>query len=676
MLSYLECRHVRIGTQKNPIRIHFSRHLGVFTMMFRLATAFLACLAATGVGAKKTRLSTSRQLQEQDPTIAELIFSTAGLETLSTAVTLAGLDQALSTETFTALAPTNDGFDDLDPTLLNLLLTPPWELHLVDLLEYHVADTPAFTFTLQNGSEITMLNGEIVRVGRTANPPGGDIYTFSNSEEEGATLITADIFAANGIVHIIDAVLKPSFFYRSVIDLSGQGTFNTITNLALLTGLDGALSDGTFTLFAPTDAAFNRLPAATIGFLTSPLGLDDLTELMLYHAVEAVIPTTLLVDGAGLPTSQGKSISISIAGDTIMVNNDATVIDADILALNGLTHGIDRVLMIPEDTPPSMPVDPIEDPYSFEPPSPNYSIYNLASTDPILSTLTITLDASGIAQALNNPAATFITAFGPINPAWSTLPDGLLDTLLTPPFKQHLYELALYHISDEVITSTDLFPGKIITMQNGETVTYSEDDQGLGFFNEAGIAISNVRASNGAAFLLTGVLEPSFFFRTVIDLEGGFSTLLSLVAVAELEATLRGGAWTLFAPTNAAFDKLDQATLGFLTSAAGKNDLIEILQYHVVSYVLTSDNLTNGAMATTAQGSMVTISIEDSQVKVNDATIINTDILAINGVTHGIDTVLLPAADNPVPTMAPMSAGAALGTSFLGLFVMVLAVAF
>jgi uncharacterized surface protein with fasciclin (FAS1) repeats len=473
-------------------------------------------------------------------------------------------------------------------------------------------------------------------------------------------LITADIFAANGVVHIIDTVLKPSFFYRSVIDLSGQGTFNTITNLALLTGLDGALSDGTFTLFAPTDDAFNLLPAETISFLASPAGSANLTELMLYHAVAAVIPTTLLVDGAGLPTSQGKSISISTAGDTIMVNNDATIVDADILALNGLTHGIDRVLMIPEDTPSPMPI---------------LTVYMLAAADPDLSTLTTALDTSGLAQALNDQAANLL-ALGPTNAAFNGLPEGLLDNLLTPAFMQHLTEIMLYHFSDEVVRTTDLFPGKIITMQNGETVTYSEDDQGLGFFNEAGIAISNVRASNGAAFLLTGVLEPSFFFRTVIDLEGGFSTLLSLVAVAELEATLRGGAWTLFAPTNAAFDKLDQATLGFLTSAAGKNDLIEILQYHVVSYVLTSDNLTNGAMATTAQGSMVTISIEDSQVKVNDATIINTDILAINGVTHGIDTVLLPAADNPVPTMAPMSAGAALGTSFLGLFVMVLAVAF
>jgi hypothetical protein len=116
---------------------------------------------------------------------------------------------------------------------------------------------------------------------------------------------------------------------------------------------------------------------------------------------------------------------------------------------------------------------------------------------------------------------------------------------------------------------------------------------------------------------------------------------------------------------------------------------------------------------------MVTISIEDSQVKVNNATVINTDILAINGVTHGIETVLMPAARTIAPTMTPTmtptmapttanslapimaqtnaktlaptmapanaptsppapdtrSAGAALGTSFLGLFVMVLAVA-
>jgi transforming growth factor-beta-induced protein len=673
------------------------------TMMLRsLATAFLVYQGVTGASTKEDSSSASRQLQVgSDPSILAIIASNTELTTLLAAVTATGLDQDLIDRTLTVLAPTNAGFAALNLALFSgLLLTPAWELHLAEILEYHLSSNPVFTFTLQNGSEITMRNGEIVFV---KTPAGvGNTYTFSNSKNEGATLIQADIFADNGVAHIIDNVLRPSFFYRKVTDLFGA-TYSTIQNLALIAGLEGSLRDGTFTLFAPTNNAFNLLPAATISFLSSPAGNTDLVEILRYHTVEAVFPSIILANGFSLTTVQGKSIAIGVVGGTITANY-ATVIDPDILALNGITHGIDRVLMIPDGTsqpttgqpstgqPTNAPVTPSKE---IDP-----TIYVLAAENPDLSTLTMALETSGLASVLNDPTTT-LTTLGPTNTAFDALPPGLLARLLTPGFSRHLASILQFHVSDEVFRSADLFGGKAIAMLNGETVTYSISNAGVGAFNGRGIITTgDIEARNGVVHVIDQVLVPSFGRRTTLDLGSGFSTWLTLIELAGLTATLSSELWTLFAPTNAAFGKIDQETQAFLTSGAGKEDLIEILTYHAVPKVLTSEKLNNGDVLATTQGGSVTISVVNGQGKVNDANIVILDILALNGVTYGIDTMLMPLTETlaptssaptsstptllptllptlsptliPTPSPSPKSAASASGSSLLKLFVMVL----
>jgi transforming growth factor-beta-induced protein len=649
-------------------------------MMLRLATTLLICLGATVANANEGSSGALRKLQA-DPTILAIIADNAELSTLGAAVTVAGLDQDLmGTDDLTALAPTNAGFAALDLTLFNLLLTPAWKLHLVNILEYHLSNNPAFTFTLRNGSQLNMRNGEIVFVNVAPNPSGvGNIYTLANSQSEGGTLTRNDIFADNGVAHIIDNVLKPSFFYRSVIDLFG-GTYSTLLNLLLISGLESTLIDGTFTLFAPTNDAFDLLPAATKSFLSSPAGNTDLVAILEYHTMAGVFPSTILANGVGLPTVQGKSVSISIDSGGIIMANDATVIDADILALNGITHGIDRVLMIPEDGQPTSA--PVGTNTNTDP-----TIFTIVAETSDLSTLTTALENVGLDAVLDDPTET-LTALGPTNAAFDALPSGLLDTLLTPAFSQHLNKILQYHVTDEVLRSSDLFNGDVITMLNGETVTYSISNAGVATFNQAKLLTADIETSNGVAHVIDQVLLPSFASRTVIDLESNYSTLTTLLELADLEATLRGGSWTLFAPTDAAFAKLDQGTLDRLTSAAGKDDLIKILKYHAIPQVFTSEKLSNGAMVATAEGSRVSISVVDSKVMVDDSIVVFPDILAINGVTHGIDTVLTPpstvtlpptsaptrsAATSLFPTLSPTSGG--LGPSLFGLFVVALTVA-
>ena len=146
---------------------------------------------------------------------------------------------------------------------------------------------------------------------------------------------------------------------------------------------------------------------------------------------------------------------------------------------------------------------------------------------------------------------------------------------------------------------------------------------------------------------------------TIVDVAGGnadFSTLVQAVTAAELGETLSGeGPYTVFAPTNAAFDKLPDGTLETLTSAEGKDDLTNILTYHVVEGRTDAATLTaaiegageEGYTINTVGGGTLTARLGDGNVVLTDAaggtsTVTQTDVDASNGLIHAIDTVLMP----------------------------------
>lgn len=121
-----------------------------------------------------------------------------------------------------------------------------------------------------------------------------------------------------------------------------------------------------------------------------------------------------------------------------------------------------------------------------------------------------------------------------------------------------------------------------------------------------------------------------------------FSTLVKALVAADLVSVLEGqGPFTVFAPTNAAFAKLPAGTLENLLKPENKAKLVDILTYHVVSgKVLAADVKT--MKAKTVNGKDLDIKVNGSNVTVNGAKVVKTDIVGSNGVIHVIDTVLLP----------------------------------
>ncbi|WP_407493639.1 fasciclin domain-containing protein [Pseudooceanicola sp. MF1-13] len=124
---------------------------------------------------------------------------------------------------------------------------------------------------------------------------------------------------------------------------------------------------------------------------------------------------------------------------------------------------------------------------------------------------------------------------------------------------------------------------------------------------------------------------------------GSFSTLLAAAEAAGLVETLKGeGPFTVFAPTDEAFAALPEGTVDTLLMPENKDQLTQILTYHVVAGEVKSTDLSDGMMAATVEGSEIEVSLGDS-VMINDATVVTPDVMASNGVIHVIDSVLMPS---------------------------------
>jgi uncharacterized surface protein with fasciclin (FAS1) repeats len=124
---------------------------------------------------------------------------------------------------------------------------------------------------------------------------------------------------------------------------------------------------------------------------------------------------------------------------------------------------------------------------------------------------------------------------------------------------------------------------------------------------------------------------------------GQFNTLAAALDAADLIGTLKGdGPFTVFAPTDEAFAKLPEGTVESLLLPENRDKLIAILTYHVVAGKVLAKDVVKLSSATTVNGGDVTIAVEDGSVRIDNATVVATDIAASNGVIHIIDSVILP----------------------------------
>jgi uncharacterized surface protein with fasciclin (FAS1) repeats len=143
----------------------------------------------------------------------------------------------------------------------------------------------------------------------------------------------------------VDAAIAADAEMDIVDTAVAAGDFRTLA--AALTAADlveTLKGDGPFTVFAPTDAAFAKLPAGTVEHLLMAENIDQLTAILTYHVVPGSVTADQVVGLSSAATVNGQSIDISTSGSNVMIN-DANVVAADIMASNGVIHVIDTVIL-------------------------------------------------------------------------------------------------------------------------------------------------------------------------------------------------------------------------------------------------------------------------------------------------------------------------------------------
>ncbi|MEF8817530.1 MAG: fasciclin domain-containing protein [Salinibacter sp.] len=279
-----------------------------------------------------------------EPTVAGIVANNDDFSTLNTALDATGLDATLDDRaaTFTAFAPADASFA---PYNVDFLIDNP--MLLEEVLGFHVVQgAAAFADDLSDGDTFTTVQGDDVEI----TIDGGNIFV------EGAQVTTADVEAANGVVHVVDDVLLTN---RDAVERATvTSDFSILADLVDTANLADALSgpgpdgeDG-ITVFAPTNQAFlEALDANDNGEIDDSEIPSNAADILKYHVLDDVffaadVPTT----ETALPTLEGSDATVVRSGSDVAINpnsENASVIAPDVEASNGVIHGIDTVLQIP-----------------------------------------------------------------------------------------------------------------------------------------------------------------------------------------------------------------------------------------------------------------------------------------------------------------------------------------
>ncbi len=267
--------------------------------------------------------------------IVDTAVSAGSFKTLAAALAAADLVDALKADgPYTVFAPTDAAFAKLPPGTVEMLLKPENKDKLVAILTYHVVKGNVPSTQAVKLSGAPSLQGQRIDIAST----GGKVMI------DQATVTQADIICSNGVIHVIDAVIMPSS--KNVAEVATEaGSFGTLLAAAKAAGLVEALTGkGPLTVFAPTDAAFAKLPAGTVESLLKPENKQKLADILKYHIVSGRVYSDQVVKISSAQTLEGESVTISTKDGAVMIDN-AKVVKADIDASNGVIHVIDTVIM-------------------------------------------------------------------------------------------------------------------------------------------------------------------------------------------------------------------------------------------------------------------------------------------------------------------------------------------
>jgi len=272
-------------------------------------------------------------------------------------------------------------------------------------------------------------------------------------------------------------------FEKNIVETAVEaGKFKTLATALTAAGLiDAVNGPGPFTVFAPTDDAFAKVPKETLEMLLKPENKEKLKAVLTYHVVPGKVMAKDVVGLKGAKSLNGQRIDVKVDGDKVSVDG-ANVVATDIACTNGVIHVIDSVILPASDNIPAV-----------------------ATKAGKFSTLLAAAKAAGLVDALSGDKA--LTVFAPTDEAFGKLPKGTVESLLKPENKDKLKAILLYHVVEGRVYSEDALKAKsAATLQGGKVEITVKD--GAAYVNGAKILATDVAACNGVIHIIDSVILP------------------------------------------------------------------------------------------------------------------------------------------------------------------------
>jgi transforming growth factor-beta-induced protein len=271
---------------------------------------------------------------------------------------------------------------------------------------------------------------------------------------------------------------------QDIVDTAvGAGSFKTLVAAVQAAGLVETLKGkGPFTVFAPTDEAFAKLPAGTVETLLKPENKEKLAAILTYHVSPAAVKAQDVVKAATVKTVNGQRIDVSMTDGRVKVDQ-ANIVKTDIGCTNGIIHVIDAVILPSGDSIPAT-----------------------ADKAGTFKTLLAAAKAAGLVEALSAPGP--LTVFAPTDEAFAKLPAGTVESLLKPENKGKLADILKYHVVSGRVYSDQALAAQNANTLLGTPVAIAVKD-GVARVNNAKLLKTDLDASNGVIHVIDSVLLPA-----------------------------------------------------------------------------------------------------------------------------------------------------------------------
>nr|WP_320119677.1 fasciclin domain-containing protein [uncultured Marinifilum sp.] len=561
------------------------------------------------------------QPMPMEENIVDIVVGNNDFSILAAALKKADLVGALNGNgPFTVFGPTNAAFQQLFTDLGVTGLDDLSAEALTPILLYHVLGFEAMSNSLTDGYVETL---------STYTPGDFPINLLVNLDNgvqlnSSTNVTSADVMASNGVIHIIDNVLLPP----DVVDIAiANASFTHLVDAVVKADLAGALkAEGPFTIFAPTDAAFESLFDELGINGIEDLTAEDLVPILTYHVVSGNVRAADVSTGSVPSLNTEADIAIDADGSGVVLNGSSNVIAVDVQGTNGVVHVIDKVLI----------------PNAEEE---QQSIADIASANSDFTSLVAALDKAELVETLDGEGS--FTVFAPTNQAFQDLFTDLGVSGIDDVSAEDLTQILLYHVLASKVMAADINLGYVETLATNSpdmdpVSLYLNNEDGVYLNKETMVTTADIEAFNGVIHIIDKVLLPPNVVEIAIA-NASFEHLVAAVVKADLAGTLSGdGPFTIFAPTDDAFEALfEELGVNGIDDLSAET-LTPILLYHVVSGNVRAEDVSTGMVPTLNETNDLNIDTSSGVVINTNTNVVATDVQGTNGVIHVIDKVLLP----------------------------------